>query len=491
MPLNVSIRRGQLMAKGKNRGGGLQLSVLPRASISAIHSATLDILEHTGVCVELPTAREMLRGAGATIDRDVVRFPSFMIDNALRTAPRRVVIGDRNGSEYLLLGSGQTYFTAFADCPLILDPFTRTRRTFTSKDYRQAARVVDACKNIFGATSAADPADYPAQVAAQVAFKNWILNTTKPLVCCAIEAAQMSRVYEMAELIAGDRERLQHAPFVLAAAEPTSPLKLAASITEILLLAASRNLPFVWYSITSAGVTAPNSPAGTLAVANAEVLAGLILHQLERPGAPFIYGMIPGTADLRTNRLAYGSPDLALHLAAATDLAHYYGLPMYSTAGCSDSHSVDQQAVAEATILCMMAQLSGADVIHDVGLMGGGILVSPEMIVLFDEVIEMVRHATRQIEVTPEELPLDLVHEIGPGGTYMAQDHTLANCSRFWHSGLFMRSRGPGLGPDEPEMIRERINSTTRQIIETHEVEDLPPEKLRELEKLEKSWMIR
>lgn len=470
-------------------GNQLHLSVLSGADISAIHLASLEILERTGVFVELPLALEMLRGAGATVEKGRARIPSFLVDQALRTAPSRVAICNRDGTRSLFLEGNRSFFTGIADCLDVLDPFSRTRHSFTSKDYRLTCRVIDASPNLHGAGAGGNALDYPPELCQQIAFKYSILNMKKTFLSCPLDAKQMADVYEAAAVIAGSFEQLQQAPFVVATAEPTTPLGIFRDASEILLLAARNNMPVVWYGMPAAGSTAPSTPAGTLAIGNAEILAGLVLHQLMRPGAPFIYGMMPSNMDMRSTQWAYGSPDFAVELCAATELAHHYRLPMYGTAGCCDSLAVDEQAASEATMLCLMGGLSGANMIHDVGLMGGDEFISPEMMVLSNEIIDMVEHATRPIETSQDELCLDLIDQVGPQGNYLALDHTLANFRRFWHSNIFLRNRLTGSPEDEPEPVAERINKKTIDIIENHQVDPLPAEVLSELEELEKKWM--
>jgi trimethylamine---corrinoid protein Co-methyltransferase len=472
-------------------GNQIHLSVLPEEGILAIHLASLEILERTGVFVELPRARDMLRGAGANVDAARVRIPSHMVDGAIRSAPRRVVIGNRDGERYLFLEGNRSYHVAINDCPQILDPFTRLRRRFVSSDYPFTARVVDASPHLFGAGCGGNASDYPPEVRAQVAFKFSILNMKKCYMAHPLDAQQMSDIFEMAAVIAGGYDRLSQAPFVIATAEPTSPLSLYADATEILLLSAERTMPVVWYPMPSAGTTAPSTPAAVLAIGNAEVLAGLVIHQLQRPGAPFIYGGEPGMTDMRSTQWAYGSPDFAIQLAAMTDLAHYYGLPMFGTAGNTDALSIDQQAAAEVTTLFLLGQLSGANLIHNVGLMAGGNLISPEMIYLCNELIDMTGHATHRIDTSPEELAVDLIDQVGPQGNYLALGHTLANFRRFWHSDIFLRNRLTGTEEDEKESVNDRINRKTREIIENHEVEPVADDVLKELDELENKWMSR
>lgn len=468
----------------------LRLSALSEEGVTAIHQASLQILHDTGVSVEHPRAREILHGAGATVVDDRVSIPAPLVERALETHPGQVSVYNRDGEPHLLLDGKRSYFWGIASDLYILDPFSRTIRDFTSADYSLTAKLVDACPHLFGA-DAGGPTDYPLGVRRQVGYARGLLNMRKPLLVAPGDRQQLADILEVAAVVAGDAAQLRQAPFILIAAMPTTPLGLFRGPTESLLESARRGLPVVWYPAASAGTTAPCSPAGLLALTNAEVLAGLTLHQSVRPGAPFVYGAMPSVTDMRTLQYSYGSPDFALHLAAATDMAHSYGLPMFSTAGCSDALSVDLQAAVEATLLCWMAQLSGADLIHDVGLLAGSLVVSPEMMVLCDEIIGMVTHAGRGVDTGPGELPLDLIDRVGPGGHFITTDHTLANFRRFWHSDVFLREGLSGLGCEDPDRVRDRINSKTRTIVESHQVEPLADEVLQELEHLEEKWLAR
>jgi len=481
------------MATSGVMGNQLHLSVLSPERVVDVHWASLETLERTGVFVELPLAREMLRGAGAVVVGERVRIPCFLVEDALRSAPHRVVLGNRDGERCIFLERNRSYFQAVTDNPMILDPYTGARRSFTLKDYRLTARVVDACPNLWGGGGAGHASECPAEVRGQVACKNNILNMKKPVATAPLNVQQMADMFEIAAVVAGSYEKLRQAPFVIASAEPVTPLSLFKDAVEILLLAARQGMPVICYPMPSAGTTAPCSPAGLLAIGNAEVLAGLVLHQLERKGAPFIYGTMPGMTDLRgsVTQWAYGSPDLALLAAAATDIAHSYGLPMFGTAGCSDAWKVDEQAVAEVTILCLMAQLSGANLIHDVGILGGATVSSPELLVLCDEIIGMVEHATRPVDTSAEELAVDLIDEVGPRGNYLATEHTFANFRRFWYPQVFQRVRLAAESVEEPKAVAERIRQKTLSIIETHEVQPLPDHVVRELDGLEKGWLAR
>jgi trimethylamine--corrinoid protein Co-methyltransferase len=200
---------------------------------------------------------------------------------------------------------------------------------------------------------------------------------------------------------------------------------------------------------------------------------------------------MPSMTDMRSIEWAYGSPDLALMVAAAADLSHHYGIPFFGTAGCTDATAVDQQAAAEATMLFMMARLSGANLIHDIGILGCNTAISPELLVLCDELIDMSVHATQAIAPSRQELMLDLIDSVGPRGNYMGQRHTRANYRSFWHSPLFLRRRLRASAEDGPQSFTERLNQRTRQIIEAYEDQPLPVETVRELDGLEAKWLAR
>ncbi len=478
------------MGTEKSGGGSVRLSILTQEGVVAIHQASLEILEGTGVVVDSPTALQILGDSGAIIEGEKVRIPAFLVEDALESAPAQITIFDRAGEPSLLLGGDRCYFESAVALKMILDPFTRSRRRFVSEDYRMTTSVIDACPNISSAVAGGSE-DVPLEVRPQVGFKNSVINMKKPLTCGGYDAQDLADQFEVAAVVAGSYERLRQAPSIIAIALPVSPLCLYDDQTGKLLLAAQEGIPVAWYPALSAGTTAPCTPAGMLALANAEVLAGLVLHQLRRPGAPFIYGAMPGMTDMRSMLYSYGSPDMALYLAAATDIARFYGLPMYSTGGCSDAHSPDQQAVAEATIMCMLGKLSGASVIHDLGMLGACEFISPEMIVLCDEVIGMIDHATTRIDTGPEDLALDLIREVGPGGHYLSSEHTLVNFRRLWYGEIFLREPVTGPGADRPDAVRERINERTRHIIETHRVAPLPEAVIGDLDELETKWRAR
>lgn len=321
-------------------------------------------------------------------------------------------------------------------------------------------------------------------------FAEMVRNTTKPLgVGCDADEDIYEQVLRIGRIVAGGAEQLRARPFFYNYSEPTTPLVHSTGALKRLIQSVESGIPLVYTPMPMAGATAPCSFAGTLIVGSAETLTGLVISQLLRPGAPFIYGGIPGIMDMKTMIFAYGAPELNLMVAAMTDMAHYYKLPMFGTAGCTDARCVDQQAAAELAISCYSSVLSGANLVHDVGLTDHADLASAELMVLCDEIVEMVKRSTQAFDVSDVDAAIDLIDKVGPGGNFLAEDHTFENFRKLWSPSLMDRSR---LNADSPERIpsfTERLNRKTLDIIANHKPEPLAPEIEKQIRDIERQWL--
>jgi len=209
-----------------------------------------------------------------------------------------------------------------------------------------------------------------------------------------------------------------------------------------LLYSAETGIPAIYTPCPMGGGTAPATMAGLLAQGLAECLTGVVLAQLRKKGAAIVIGGVQSIVDMRTAVLSYGAPELSLLSAASTDITKWLRLPMFSTAGCSDAKTLDQQAGIESAISVAIAALSGANLIHDVGYLESGLVGSFDMLVMSDEVISMVKHMLRGIVVDDEHLAAEVIHRVGPGGHFLADDHTLKHFRKqFWFPALLDRSR--------------------------------------------------
>ena len=467
-----------------------QLRILSDDRIEAIHLSTLEILEGTGVLLGEPEALELLDGAGAyLVGKDRVKIPSCLVEEALRTVPKRIVFSNRAGDRVMFLEDHKFYYGPNSDAPDYLDPFTRARRACTVKDAAAVATVCDYLPNMDFILEAGIPSDADPRCVGPAVFKQLVTHTEKVIGVCLAGSAKILRVVlDMAAVVAGGYDNLRRNCFLWWYAEPISPLHHCVEGVEKLLICAQESIPLVYTPMPMAGSSAPASMAGVLAQLNAEVLSGLVIHQLKNKGAPFIYGGIPSMMDMKTTVVSYGAPEMDLMSAAMTDMAHYYKLPVFSTAGCSDAKDIDQQFAVEATLSCLMTALSGANLIHDVGLMDAATVISPEAVVLVDEILGMVKRIMGGVPVDEETLAIDVIREVGPAGHYLDHEHTLRHFKEMWYPRLFDRTRYKVWSTGSRLSLAEKINEKTKKILETHKAPLLPNDVLKELDALEEKW---
>ena len=233
-----------------------RLSVLDDDQIEQIHLATLELLERTGVELTHPRALEILHGAGARIDGNRVRIPSWMVEDAVRKAPSRVVLGRRDGERSVFLEGGKVWFGPSVDCVDYLDPLTDERQRFTSDHCRVTSNVADALPNYTWVMTIGMADDVDPDIADRVIAKQVFTYCEKPLVFCCKDIDSVRDIYEMALLIAGGEDQFRQAPTIVHYSEPISPLLYYDPAVEKILFCAENGIPLINYPAPQAGSTA-------------------------------------------------------------------------------------------------------------------------------------------------------------------------------------------------------------------------------------------
>jgi len=454
----------------------IQFRVLSESQLEELHLATLEVLRRTGVDVLVDEALELFKKAGAKVDGTRVRIPPHLVEWAIRTAPSRVVVCTRDGKPAMYLEDSKSYYGTGSDTHNIVDPYTGERRRTVKADIGNVAKVCDYLPNIDFVMCMGIAHDVTESISDLHHFEAMVNNTKKPLVFTAWNLDNLKDIVEMAEVVAGGPEALRYNPFIVVYLEPASPLQLIREPTEKLLYMAQKGLPSVWTPGQVGGGTSPVTLAGSLVQGNAEALSGLVLAQLKQEGAPIIYGGCTLLMDMATGVAAYSAPEFMLSVAAWADLAHYYGLPVWGYAGCSDSKTFDQQAALTGAMHTLMAALSGQNLIHDVGYIESGMTTSFEQIVSNNEVIGMVKRIMEGIEISEETLALDVIDKVGPGGHFLGEDHTLRHFRENWFPELIDRERYDRWAERGKKTLGQRANEKVREILETHVPEPLPEE---------------
>jgi trimethylamine--corrinoid protein Co-methyltransferase len=293
----------------------------------------------------------------------------------------------------------------------------------------------------------------------------------------------------MAAVVRGGWDELAQRPYYVHYAEPFSPLTHTDEGVAKLLFCVERGIPVIYTPMTLAGSSAPVTAAGNLVACMAESLSGLVMAQLKKRGAPIIFGGVPTVLDMSTTLVSYGAPEMSLWSAALTEMAHYFHVPVFNTAGCTDAVAFDQQAAAESTFSCMMAALSGANLVHDVGFCEGANSASLELIAATDEFIGMIKTVMNGVAVTAETLALDVMEQVGPGGSFLAEKHTVQNFRKNWFPKMMNRGNYEQWMAAGGLSLGDRANQRVRRILLKHQPEPLPSEVAAELDKMEEHWI--
>ena len=450
-----------------------QFRVLSDDQLEKIHLASLEILRRTGVEMLVEEARELLKSAGAHVERTRVRIPAHLIEWAIRVAPSRVVLCDRGGNAAMYLEDGSYYYGTGSDTRYIVDPHTGERRMAFKRDVADMARVVDCLPNIDFIMCMGIASDVTDAISDLHHFEAMVNNTKKPIVFTTWSLRNLKDIVSMAESVAGGADVLRSRPFAALYAQPISPLVFEPVGVEKVLYVAEKGLPLVYKPAVIGGASGPTTYAGQLALCNAEALTGLLLAQLKREGTPVVYGGGFAPLDMRTTVAASSSPEHCLLNAARAELAHYYGLPNFSYAGDSASKVCDEQAAAEAAISILIAALSGANLIHDVGYLDSHLTSSFDQLVMCDEILAMVKRMMEGIRVDDESLAVEVIDQVGPGGHFLAEKHTLRHFKENWYPTLMDRSMYESWLGNGGKRLGEVVNEKVREILATYEPEPL------------------
>lgn len=366
------------------------------------------------------------------------------------------------------LFKNQIYFGAGSDTPFTLDPYTGERRRATYQDVKNFARLAQAMPNIDFHMSLGIVQDSAIGTYDRWQYLAMLEGTNKPINITAVDLDGVRDQLEMAHIRVGGKAEWKKGPLFSLYIEPVSPLSHSEEVVQKLLFAADNDIPSVYTPCPLAGATAPSTLAGTAVQALTESLFGIVLSQLRKPGTQLIIGGLMSNMDMKTAVYCYGSPEMALLSAAYTQITKWLEVPMYETAGCSDSKLFDQQAAMEATINIATAALAGGNMIHDVGYIEQGLTSSMEMMVASNEIIDMVKRILRGIPVTDDSMALNVIEDAGPGGHFLEHDHTYYRFkNEIWQPQLLNRQVWENWEASGGKTFGERVRERVIEVLET------------------------
>jgi len=463
----------------------INFTVLGEEKVKKIHEASLRLLEDVGMKIKGDRTIEKLKEKGAIVEGEIVKFPREVVEEALKTIPKEVTLYTRDGEPNMVIDSkNNVYFGTHADQLEYLSYKDNKARTYLKSDIPTMCKIGDYLPNISFILSVGMCGDVDPAVQSQVTFLETVKNFSKTINFSTNDIESLKEIIDMAAVVAGGHDKLAQKPFIFNYCEPIPPMTHPLESTEKLYISAENMIPVVYMPYSMMGGTAPVTIAGALTQNNAEILAGVVITQAVKAGAPLIYGSMPTVFDMQTTIGSYAAPEFHLAVAAASEMADFYGLPFYGTASCSDAKTVDPQSVAEATMELFSTSLSKANIVHDIGVMDHCNSVSPAMVVLASEIINQMKSYNKGVEVTDETIAFEVIKDVGFGGHYLQHEHTYSNFKNIWYPELFNRRME---NPDESD-IMERVNEKVDDIIHNYSATPLEEKTLKELEKWEEKY---
>ena len=477
--------KSQFVRSSYQANESVQFSVLSSDQCEEVFYSSMEVLRRTGSKVLDPDTRELLKKGGCWVDGELVRFPAGLVEWAVRSAPSRIVLSDRNGKPALFLEGKNVYYGPGPSNNFVLDPFTGERREPTTQDTVRTAKCCDYLPNIDYAMDMGTVRNVNLSLSDVYSFEALLTNTTKPIIHWGYDVPQYQDIIDMCVAVTGSLEELQKHPFIAMYSEPLPPLQHSREGIAKAVFMAEKGLPLVYTPCTMAGATTPATMAGTLVLHLAECLVGLVAAQLKREGTPFIMGGLISIMDMSSTILPYGAPELSLLSAGLTNVAQFLKIPMFSTGGCTDAKTIDTQAAVQGAMSIMMAAQSGANLVHDCGYIEYGSTSSTEMLVMDDEIIGMAKRIMRGIEVNRETLAVDVIDKVGPGGHFLKTEHTRKFFRQeTWQPTLIDRKVYATWKAEGGKTMGQRIQEKTQKIINEHNAQPLPTETLNRIKEI-------
>lgn len=457
----------------------MNTTILTQDQIDRISTASLTILERVGVVVPHEEMLRRFADSGAAVDfaAQRVRIPPELVMGSVESAGKQFTICGRDLSKRAEFGVGKRCYNSTAGEAHFVDEPGGPRRYATLDDVRTAARFADAldCITIPGAMS--DPHEIPIGYRCIEVAAELIRNTTKPITFWFHDRASAKFINEMIVAVRGSESAAIQYPLCYPLMEPISPLRFPFNGIDLLFETARLNMPVHIGPMAQMGLSAPSTLAATMAQENAEILAGICITQLIRPGMPVCYGGICHAFDMRTTQLIFDGPEQAIFGVAMTQMGKSYGLPVYINVGMTDSKRPDAQAGLEAGITLALGAAAGADIFGHMGISGVDQASSLDMLVFQNELISYVESCMREIDFSDEALGLSEIESVGPGGTFIDRGFTAAHFRReLWFPTLLDRRYYQQWLDDGASTMEDRCRARKAEILATHQPEPISEE---------------
>jgi len=458
---------------------------LTKQQVEQVHEASLRILENIGIDFRFAPALEVLKKGGAKVDGTRVFFPPRLVEEQISKAPEEFTLYARNPDHDVIVGGTHMAFIPGYGAPFVTD-VDNGRRDGLLKDFENFVKLTDAslyqdiCSGMV-----IEPNDAPIEIRHALMIYTTMKYSEKPFMGSAMGAQGARDSIQMASILFGSEDQIAKKPRMISILCSLTPLGYDDRMLGAIMEYARAGQPQLISSLVIAGATGPTTLAGTLALQNAEILAGIVLTQLAREGTPVVFSGSSTNAEMRSGALSIGSPEMALNTAATAQMGRFYNLPVRGGGAISDAKLPDVQAGFESMMSLLMAQVSGINfVLHSAGILESYNCMSYEKFVIDDEICGMVKRIKKAYELTEETFALDVISDVGPAGHFLDKEHTVEHFrSEFYQPVLSNRDNFDSWQMNGSPQTLDTANKKYKEILAGHQTPDLPADSHRDLKR--------
>jgi trimethylamine--corrinoid protein Co-methyltransferase len=469
----------------------IHVQVLSDREIQAIHDASLVILRDTGVMAHHEEVLKLLGQAGAKVNQHtkIARLPEQLVMDCIVRAGTKYILHGRSADCTARFGYGDFVQMSSPGQFGWIDVRDGRLRPATIQDTRDAICLGDALGNISIVGAMAQPEEIPETYRDVFLTGELVKGTSKPTRCWVKNGRTARYILQIYRTIAGSDAELRANPMVEAFLEPISPLQLPKDGLDIVREFAQAGQPVSIGPMAMTSGTAPATLAGTLAQENAEILAGIVVTQLLAPGTPVTYGGIPHIMDPRTSICSFGSAEQGLMAVAMVQMARHYGFPVYINVGLTDAKVPDVQAGIEKGTSMLLGALAGADTFGHCGICGTDHAASLVWLYIDNELMEYVERIVCGFQVDAETVAADVINKVGPGGNFLAEQHTVEHFRKeLWLPGLAWTRQSWDIWQDEgASSMADRARDEVSRILATHKPEPIDEALAKEVDRIVES----
>jgi trimethylamine--corrinoid protein Co-methyltransferase len=465
----------------------LRWDVLSSSDIERIHEATLQILE--GVGIRFPSARalDILESNGCTVDRqsETARLPRTIVMDAVARVPEQYLLAGRDPACDMIIDRAHCYLSNDGSGVFVYDHHTGEKRPSTKADAATSARFVDALPNVsyyWGPVVTSQ--DVPPASKALHDSEAVLTNTSKHYQAVTTVGERPARLLvEMAAAIVGGTAELRRRPIISFMQCAVDPLGHDGPNLEANLVAAEHGLASGFMPMPLMAGTGPATMAGNLVVQNAEALSGVVLLELAFPGCPAFFAGAPSAMDLKTGGYTAGPEDYLL-AAGATQLAHFYGVPMAMGTMATSAKEPDWQAAVDDSLSTFASVMTCADMMNGCGLLNGSKILSYPHLVMESEIYGIVQKVAAGVVVDDDTLAVDLIAKVGPNGTYLSEKHTRRHMKDIWRPTVWDRTPYDVWLSGGKKGALDKATTIADDILANHRPEPLPDDVVAELARI-------